>query len=134
MTDDLTVDEALAKIIALSAKIDALEPDDPQRVALERQHHELRTDVRKAADASRSEAGLRNELGTLKRRLAQIDDLPIGKGWAEKGRYRWVNDPGAYSGRINEMLEAHDADEREAIVTRIAEIEEALDGSSRVAE
>lgn len=127
MTEDLTVDQALAEIIALSSKIEALDPDDPKRGQLERQRQRLRTDVRGAADASRSEAGLLNELGTLQRRLDQIDDRPIGQGWAEKGHYRWVNDPGAYSNRINEMLDAQDADERSTIVARIAEIEAVLD-------
>ena len=127
MSDDLTLDQALAEIVALSAKIEALDPDGPKRVALERQRQSLRVDVREAADASRSGPGLLNELGTLQRRLAQIDDRPIGKGWAEKGHYRWVNDPGAYSNRINEMIDDQDAYERETIVTRIAEIQEALD-------
>lgn len=62
------------------------------------------------------------ELGTLQRRLAQIDDRPIGRGWAEKGHYRWDDDPGVCSNNINEMLDAQDADERESVVTRIAEI------------
>jgi hypothetical protein len=38
-----------------------------------------------------------------------------------------VNDPGAYSDKINEMLDSQDADEREEIVTRIAEIRTILD-------
>jgi hypothetical protein len=126
MTDDLTVDEALAEVVTLSAKIDTMEPDDPKRIALEQKRQELRADVRLAADRSRSTKVLQNELGTLHRRLLQIDDRPIGKGWAEKAHYRWMNDPGAYSGRINEMLEAQDSDEREAIVGRIAEIEAVL--------
>ena len=129
MTDDLTVDQALAEIIALSAKIDALDPDNLKRVALERQRERLRSDVREAADTARSVPGLLNELGTLQRRLAQIDERPIDSGWAEKARYRgvrWINDPGAYSNRINEMLNAQDADEREIVVTRIAEIEAVL--------
>ncbi len=126
MTDDLTIDQALAEIIALSAKIDALNPDDPKRVPLERQRENLRVDVREAADVSRSVPGLLNELGTLQRRLAQIDDRPIGKGWAEKGHYRWMNDPGAYSNKINDMIDGQDAHERSIIVTRIAEIEAVL--------
>ncbi len=126
MTDDLTVDQALAKIIALSAKIEGLDSSGPERAALERERKDLRGDVREAADESRSVPGLQNELGTLERRLAQIDDRPIGRGWAEKGHYPWVNDPGAHSNRINEMLDTQDADERESIVTRIAEIEDVL--------
>ncbi|MFV9671667.1 MAG: hypothetical protein ACNYZH_00455 [Acidimicrobiia bacterium] len=126
MTENLTLDQALAKIMALSAQIGGLDSTDPRRAALERERDGLRDDVREAADESRSVPGLQNELGTLQRRLAQIDDRPIDKGWAEKGHYRWVNDPGAYSNRINEMLDAQDADERESIITRIAEIEEVL--------
>ncbi|MEA2024003.1 MAG: hypothetical protein U9N79_06890 [Actinomycetota bacterium] len=137
MTDDLTVDQALEKIIALSASINALEPDNPQRAALERQRDELREDIQSAADASRSVPGLLNELGTLRQRLARIDDRPINEGWAEKARnrwVRWVNDPGAYSNRINEMLDTKDADERAAIVARIAEIEDVLEKSRPVEE
>ncbi len=135
MTDDLTIDQALEKIIALSARINALEPDNPKRASLGRQRDELREDIQAATDASRSVPGLLNELGALQQRLTQIDDRPINEGWAEKARnrwVRWVNDPGAYSNRINEMLDAKDADEREAIVARIAEIEEVLDGSGAV--
>ena len=126
MTDDITVDQALAKIMALSAKIGGLDSSDPKRAALEREREDLRGDVREATDESRSVLGLQNELGTLQRRLAQIDDRPIGRGWTEKGHCRWVNDPGAYSNKINEMLDGQDADERESIVTRIAEIEKVL--------
>ena len=129
MTDDLTIDQALAEIMSLSERIDALGPDDPNRVALERQREELRTDVREASDASRSLPGLLNELGALQRRLSQIDARPIDEGWSEKARYRgvrWFNDPGAYSNTINEMLNAEDADERLEIVERIAEIETVL--------
>lgn len=129
MTDDLTLDQALAEIIALSAKIDALDPDHPKRISLEHQRDDLREDVREAADASRSVPVLLNELGTLQRRLAQIDDRPIDSGWAEKARYRgvrWINDPGAYSNRINEMIDAQDEYERSEVVTRIAEIEAVL--------
>lgn len=129
MTDDLTIDQALAQIVDLSAKIEALEPDTPGRTALERQRESLRIDVREATDATRSVPGLMNELGTLQRRLAQIDERPIDSGWAEKTRYRgvrWINDPGAYSNQINAMIHAQDADERAVIVARIAEIETVL--------
>lgn len=126
MTDDPTLDEALAEVVALSSRIAAKDPEDPARLTLERQRDQLRSAIRSASDASRSDAALHNELGMLRRRLEQIDDRPIGKGWAEKGNYRWVNDPGAYSGRINEMLEAQDAHERAEIVLRVAEIEKAL--------
>lgn len=130
MTDDLTVDQALSEIITLSERIGELEPGVPKRIALEREREGLRTDVRTAYDASRSESVLLNELGALQRRLAQIDERPIDSGWAEKARYRgvrWINDPGAYSNQINAMINAQDADERETIVTRIAEIKAVLD-------
>ena len=126
MTDDLTIDQALAEIMSLSERIDALEPDDRKRATFERQREDLRADVREASNASRSLPGLLNELGALQRRLSQIDTRPIDHGWAEKARYRgvrWFNDPGAYSSTINDMLNAEDADERSEIVERIAEIE-----------
>ena len=126
MNDDLSVDEALAEIVSLSGQIDALAPDDRRRATLEHQRDQLRAAAREAADASRSNAGLRHELESLRRRLSSIDERPIGKGWAEKGNYGWVNDPSAYSTEINRAIEGQDAEERALIVTRIAELEAAL--------
>lgn len=127
MDEEVKIDAALAEIIELSAAIEAPAIDDRERKHLERRRSDLRNAVREAADAARPESGLRNELGALRRRLAQIDEQPIGKGWAEKGRYRWVNDPGAYAGRINEILIEQDADERAMILRRISEIEAAIE-------
>ena len=126
MSNDLSVDEALAEIVSLSGQIDALAPDDRRRATLEHQRDQLRAAAREAADASRSNAGLRHELESLRRRLSSIDERPIGKGWAEKGNYGWVNDPSAYSTEINRAIEGQDAEERALIVTRIAELEAAL--------
>jgi len=129
MAEELTIDQALAEIMTLSAKIEALDPGDPKREALEQQRDDLRADARRADDTSRSLPVLLNELGALQRRLEQIDSRPIHEGWSEKARdrgVRWLNDPGAYSNKINEMLNSEDADERAAIVTRIGEIEAVL--------
>ncbi len=133
MADDQTLDQALAEILSLSARIDALELDEPKRIPLERRRDNLRADVRMAADASRSLPILQNELGALQRRLKQIDERPIDQGWAEKARYRgirWMNDPGAYSNKINDMINSEDAAERAQIVTRIGEIETVLSPNS----
>lgn len=133
MNDDLSVDEALSEIVSLSGRIDALPPGNRHRVGLEHRRDQLRAAAREASDASRSDAILRHELDSLQQRLAQIDERPIGKGWAEKGNYGWVNDPSAYSRRINRELEDQDAVERTAIISRIQELKKLL-GSSGGAE
>lgn len=127
MSDDFTVDEALSMIVSLSNEIDALPPDDRRRAPLEHRRDQLRAATREAADASRSETALRHELDGLFSRLAEIDGRPIGKGWAEKGHYRWVNDPSAYAGQINAMLDEQDAAERAKIISRIKELEQLLE-------
>ncbi|MEN8234631.1 MAG: hypothetical protein ABFR89_06875 [Actinomycetota bacterium] len=126
MSDDLSVDEALSTIRTLSDEIESLPPDDRRRATLEHRRDQLRAAARAATDASRSEVSLQHELAGLQQRLARIDERPIGKGWAEKGHYRWVNDPGAYANQINEKLNEQDALERATIIARILELERAL--------
>jgi hypothetical protein len=126
MKDPATVDELLAEIVTITEALEDPAVGSADRTALETRRDALRDAARRAGDSARSEAGLRNELGTLTERLAEIDGRPIGKGWTEKTSYRWFNDPGAYSSQINRMLAEQDGDERARIVTRIGEIEEVL--------
>ncbi len=126
MNEPATVDELLAEIVELTSAIDASVPDSPERKRLERRRESLRDLARAASDNARSDADLRNELGTLLRRLSEIDDRPIDKGWTEKTNYRWFNDPGAYSSQINRKITEQDEDERAAVVKRIGEIEAVL--------
>jgi hypothetical protein len=126
MSKDLSADEALSQVASLGAQIDRLPPGDPGRAPLEARRERLRHAAREAADRSRSEAALRHELEGLHSRLTAIEERPIGKGWAEKGAHRWVNDPSAHAHRINEMLAEQDESERAAILARIAQLKELL--------
>ncbi|MEN8114063.1 MAG: hypothetical protein ABFS21_06710 [Actinomycetota bacterium] len=127
MSDDLSVDDALSMIMSLSREIDSLAPDDHRRSSLEHRRDQLRVAAQSAADSSRSGVALHHELAGLRTRLSEIDGKPIGKGWAEKGHYRWVNDPSAYANNINAMLDEQDAEERAKIISRIKELEQLLD-------
>jgi len=126
MKDPATVDELLAEIVAITEELENPALGNAERTALEARREALRDAAQQAGDAARPEAGLRNELGTLTKRLAEIDARPIGKGWTEKTSYRWFNDPGAYSSQINRVLTEQDEDERSHIVSRIGQIEAIL--------
>ncbi len=130
MEEPATIDELLTEIVKLTAGIEAADPGSTERERLEERRDSLRTLARTARDNARSDADLENELGTLLRRLAHIDDRPIDKGWTEKTNYRWFNDPGAYSSQINRKINEQDEDERADIVKRIAEIEAVLSARS----
>ncbi len=56
-----------------------LDPDDPKTLDLDCESEGLRVEVRKAADASRSEAVLLNELGTLQRGRTRDNRGPHGR-------------------------------------------------------
>jgi len=130
MQDPTTLDELLAEIMGITARIEDASTRADEREQLEDRREELRRAARRAGDRARSEAGLRNELGTLTNRLTEIRERPIGKGWTEKTSYRWFNDPGAYSSQINRLIEDQDEDESEAISARIADIKAVLAGRS----
>lgn len=126
MNEPKTVDDLLAEIIEITARINETEPGTEQREHLEARREALRSAARLAGDRARPDAGLLNELGTLNRRLAEIDARPIGKSFMEKTSHRWFNDPGAYSSQINRMIDGQDEDEREALIERIQEIKTVL--------
>jgi len=128
VTEPDSIDDLLAELVDLSGRLGGDDLTPAERSRLEDRRSRLRELARRVDDASRSRAVLENELGTLRRRLAEIDDRPIGKGWTEKTNTRWLNDPGAYSSQINRMIDDQDRDERTRIVERIGEIESALGG------
>lgn len=113
----------------INRSLEQLPGDDPSRRKLESRKEELQTAARLAADRSRDPAALALELTQLRSRLSDLDDRPIGKGWSEKGNYRWVNDPGAYSNVINRMIAEGDGPDRESVEQRIGELEAVLQDS-----
>jgi hypothetical protein len=121
-----SIDDLLAELVHLSERLGEDDLTPGERVHLEERRSYLRNLARRVDDTSRSRAVLENELGSLRRRLAEIDDRPIGKGWTEKTNTRWLNDPGAYSSQINRIIDDQDRDERAEVVERIGEIEAAL--------
>ena len=131
MAEPDSIDDLLAELVDVSDRLAGDDLTTGERTRLENRRTVLRDVARRADDASRSRPVLENELGTLRRRLAEIDDRPIGKGWSEKTNTRWLNDPGAYSSQINRMISDQDRDERARIVERIGEIESALTGNDR---
>jgi hypothetical protein len=115
----------------INSRLEGLATNDPARRSLESRKEELQTAARLAADRARDPAALERELGQLCGRLDEIDERPIGKSWAQRGNYRWINDPGAYSNIINRKIAEGDAGEREAIAERIGELETALQETAR---
>jgi len=131
MAEPDSIDDLLAELVDVSDRLAGDDLTTGERTRLENRRTVLRDVARRADDASRTRPVLKNELGALRRRLAEIDDRPIGKGWSEKTNTRWLNDPGAYSSQINRMISDQDRDERARIVERIVEIESALTGDDR---
>jgi hypothetical protein len=127
----ITVDAALTELRDINSRLERLALDDPARRTLESRKEELQTAARLAADRARDPAALERELDQLRGRLDEIDERPIDRSWAQKGDYRWINDPGAYSNVINQKIAEGDAAEREAITERIGELETALQESAR---
>ncbi|GMQ85877.1 MAG: hypothetical protein BMS9Abin07_1446 [Acidimicrobiia bacterium] len=126
---NLSVDEALAEITAIIERLDAMGPGDPGRAGLVARRDELRKSARDASVASRSDDILRYERNQAVRRIAELDSRPVKKSWVEKRNFRWINDPGAYANRINEMIAEQNATEREQLQRRIVEIDAQLVGT-----
>lgn len=126
---EITVDEALAELMDINRRLGNLAGDDPLRRSLESRKVELQTAARQAADRGRDPAALELELAELRSRLRGLDDRPIGKGWSEKGNYRWINDPGAYANVINRRIAEGDSPDREWVEQRIGELEAVLQDS-----
>ena len=124
----LTIDQALAELRQIAAALETLEPGDPSRIALESRREELRIAARRASDGARNPLALERELASLEARLAELEKEKIKPSWIE--HRNWVNDPSAYAGRINELLETATELDRQPIETRIAELREQLFGES----
>lgn len=124
----LTVDQALAELREIAAALEPLEPGDPSRAALESRRDELRLAARRAADGARNPVALERELASLEARLTGLEREKIKPAWIE--HRNWVNNPSAYSGHINKLLESATESDRQTIEVRIAELRERLFGDS----
>lgn len=122
----LSTDEALAAMREVDERLASLSPEHPERPPLEARRAELQAAARRATDLGRSPDAVRAELDHFERRLAEIDGELIGKSWAEKGNYGWINDPGAYAHGINKELRRASQDTRAEAVLRITELRDVL--------
>ena len=110
-----TIDELLADIKAVSARIDALDADDPKRERLEAQRSALRETAQHIADATRHPDAIVRHIEALETRLREIERLIIKQGYMEKTVGPRIQDPGAYSHNINKAIAEDHADEVRAI-------------------
>lgn len=125
MSEDrnISVDEALAEITIIIDRLDSMRPGDPGRSDLVARRDELRRSARDASVASRSMDILRYERDQALHQAAEIEARNSKKASAKKRAFGWIIDPGSESNRIDRMLKEQDADEREALERRIAEID-----------
>ncbi len=120
----ISIDQALAELREIAARLEAMPGDDAQRVALEARRDALREAAQAAADLARSPVALRRELEMLERRLRELEGRKIKRSLME--RRTWVNDPSAYSHAINDLIAEGNADEREVIEQRLGLLRERL--------
>ena len=128
---DPTPDQIFDELRTLSVQLDALQPDAPERVALELRRDSLRRQAQTAANATRHQGTLLAELQHLRTRLADLDaehvEVPAWqRTLTANGRFSLTN-PVADAARINAFLDEANAHTRAAILARIDQIEEALD-------
>ncbi|MCL1601921.1 MAG: hypothetical protein M3112_10380 [Actinomycetia bacterium] len=119
-----TVDDMFKQARSLSLQLDALPDDDPRRTKLIRKRDRLRSEAQDRANSARHPLSVDAEASMLLARLAEIDDLFVSKGYAEKHLTKGFSDPGAYSATINRRLAEDHAQEIEAIEQRLSELAE----------
>ena len=127
---DITPDELLDELSAITARLEELAPDSPERSRLELQRDQLRATARRTADAARNLDNLRTELDHLRSRLAAFEsdkvDVPDWQIALTRGGKFSLTDPVGDAARINDAMDAATALDRASIEARIADLEETL--------
>ena len=118
------IDEMLEAIQRLSQQLATL-PPGPARESLEAERETLRAKARLVGDTRRPPPNLQAELANIEAQLAAMDDATIKPALNES--YKLITDPSAYRKRINESIEANEADHRKELIERRAELLGALD-------
>lgn len=124
MTHD--IDATLAEIQRLRERI-ATMPPGPERDHLEAKREKLRGRARQAADSAKPATHLRAELQNVQEQLDAMDSELIKPAMNE--HYKLITDPSAYRRRINERLEAGEAERRAALEKRRDELLAALENA-----
>ncbi len=121
----MTPDETLAEMLAIRARLDALEPSSPEYRELQQQRQQLAQAAREATDAASNPERIRAELEHLEQRLAAFDDHKIDvPAW--QAAMPSINDPAAHPSRINEIMDASNKLDRDALEERIERLKKAL--------
>jgi hypothetical protein len=119
-----TIDDMFNQAQSLSLQLAEMADDDPRRAKLIRKRDRLRSEAQKRANSARHPLSVEAETSMLLSRLAEIDDLFVSQGYAEKHLAKGFSDPGAYSATINRRLAEDHAQEIEAIEQRLSELAE----------
>jgi hypothetical protein len=109
---------------SLSLQLAAMAADDPRRAKLIRKRDRLRSEAQDRANSARHPLSVEAEVSMLLARLAEIDDLFVSKGYAEKHLTKGFSDPGAYSATINRRIAEDHAQEIDAIEQRLSVLAE----------
>lgn len=120
MNDD--IDALLTEVQELSARIDAGPADDPATDELVLRRDELRRIAHHAALDRRHPKSVETEIERLEQRLSEIAAMLITKGYSEKYVGKTIQDPGAYSHTINELIGQEHRKEVADITERLTEL------------
>ncbi|MGI9665567.1 MAG: hypothetical protein ACR2N2_00500 [Acidimicrobiia bacterium] len=115
------IDQILTETKRISSRLQG-NLDDATRTRLETERETLRSQARDLAAQRRHPASVDAEIEMLELRRAEIEELLIGKGYAEKWMKQTIQDPGAYSHNINKQIEAEHSVELAEISDRLAEL------------
>jgi hypothetical protein len=119
-----TIDHMFNQAQSLSLQLAAMAADDPRRAKLIRKRDRLRSEAQDRANSARHPLSVEAEVSMLLARLAEIDDLFVSKGYAEKHLTKGFSDPGAYSATINRRIAEDHAQEIDAIEQRLSVLAE----------
>ncbi len=119
-----TIDHMFNQAQSLSLQLAAMAEDDPRRAKLVRKRDRLRSEAQDRANSARHPLSVEAEVSMLLARLAEIDDLFVSKGYAEKHLTKGFSDPGAYSATINRRIAEDHAQEIDAIEQRLSVLAE----------
>jgi hypothetical protein len=116
------IDAILRDVEDISRRLARDDLSARDRRALENERDRLRSQARELADERRHPDSIRAEIEMLEARLAEIDDLLIGKGYSEKWFKQTIQDPSAYSHTINAALREQHAGEVDEITERLTRL------------
>lgn len=99
-----SIDDLLAEIQSISRELESDDLTTKQRQRLIDRKDGLQAEARRIALEGRHPVSVDNQIESLERRRAHINDQFIKPGYSEKRGGKNIQDPGAYSHNINKML------------------------------